>query len=260
LRAQSVANIARVADIQSEIAYREAVGELPREQAAKLRRLAPLDVEAAEAEIAEKRAKTATEEQLREPRIKELQSEAAYKSALAAQRGDLYDVPNPAGGKPLKLTASEAAAYFGQVEARGALARERYIDNVRQARMAEQSAHKDERSRLEQVASAEAKIVGMASAYKEAAIPWMELFNRESEANYVWIHFPNISRGLFSDIESKYDNENTRVVIPPMASGGQPTARDISEAASELGMTVKDYLEKVYFPKKVGRPAPWLPK
>ena len=241
------------ANIQSEISRREAAGEFDREQAAKLRRLASLNAPAALAEMLKDEAQRKHAEAETEKTIEEM--------VRARKR---YTVPNPfKPSEKVELSASEFATYIGNVETRGALARERYLDNVRQAQAATLAARKDERSRLQAIDEAETNILATKPDMRASAEPLMNFVNRESDNPYVWIYFPDVPGNIFRPdrgVESQYDEANTKVPIPPTASGAQPRAKDIYEDAEELGLSVKQYMEQIYFPKKVGRPAPWLPR
>lgn len=306
LRQRGVGGLIDAANLESEIALRETSGELNREQASRIRRLAQYDSALAKAEldqrisqVEENRAQTEARrtllpEQVAEARANAAQSRAAAaasasNAALARERADQerqlfplklqeaqldakgVDIVDQITGRTVNIPRSSAASYLAQQSNLLATTRERRIDNARQAEALKLNALKDDRTRRTAVAEAESKILQNADTpeHRLNISPYNDLFNELADTPYVYIYFPDAPGtavgGIFGAGEGSYkgySDVNKKVDLPPLANGARVTARDVYEAAQAYpggAISVREYLEKEYFPNKVGGKAPWLP-
>jgi hypothetical protein len=246
----------------AETKVRQTSGALSQANADRIERLAGTDLKLAQQELAKLSAEIAATTQRTQIEGKL----ATSKRTVAEREATSYTIPNPLGGPPIKVGPGELTQYLSGIEQRKAQAREHLIDNVRQARAAEATAVKDNTTRLKTIADAETAIVGTKTEFKESAVPWMDVYNKLADSPYVWIYFPEDQPGLkFFGSEGglrKYSESIARVEIPPDKDGKRCTASQIYEAAQAMPggpLTVRQYLEQVYYPKRLNRKPPWQP-
>lgn len=218
----------RVDELRAEIKLRESQRVLNSAQADRLDRMAGLDSNLAKAQLADVISQT---------RMRD------FRSAPVRVR-------DPLSGQDVDLPRDQVDAYLGRQTTLAATMAERRIDNKRQADALQLQMQKDNNSRRAALAETESKIK-LNDNQPAAVTPLVDLFNEQSDAFYVYIHFPDAWGG------GEWQNTNKQVPIPPTKEGRQPTAREIAEKARDAGMTVKDYLEKYYIPRNTGGKAPW---
>lgn len=288
LRQQSVSRILDGFRLNSDLQSAALNRELTQEQVAKIRRLSAYDVEGAVNELALQRAKIKAlnqglafnesderrkiEEEKRRATMAPILENRARSEAEKARIEAKSVTLQGEGMPPFEITSETAAklvpeAMRAQAEARRQERLEaQHQDSVRrQQETVIRTERKDALDRRSDAAKAESTILNPQNKDKKAALePQMDIFNANSPGTGVWIHFPDENPNFFQSfvqgqpnkINAEYAQQNKKVTIPKI-KGIQYTAEEITKAAAELGLTIRQFLEQEIYPR-TGEVPPWL--
>jgi hypothetical protein len=295
LRAGSIQNIFQAANFESELESRALRNEISREELDKVRKLAHLNLPAAQAALENTLAQTA-ESRMRTGRSGVLlpgelagqdvtrrhgeQSIVASESAVRSQEEQLrqsreffplkyqkevidstpYDL-DMGGGKKITLTGKDMSQVLlesGRIADTQANREQVRLVERERFKIAEQ---KSEQERLSTATRAESNLIKPPSKQStESMAPYVDEFNSNSKKPYVYIHFPDINSILPGFLKNKqapseYNNVNKQVPIP-LIQGKQLTAVEIYKLAIAANKTVKQFLEEDVYRER-GEKAPW---
>lgn len=292
LRQQSVGSIIDAHNVMSEIDRREAAGALDVEQANRLRRVAPYDVDLVKQELAKGKAdvafteaKTLTESEQRQydterKRLESLGYQVPIPgvgtgmitgAALPNYLNTLADAESAAASRAATAAHREATAAQREIAAAAREQEKRFqqaatnerLENAR-IQLAE-AQRKNAAQRLADSARAEVNIVDpkKESYTTESAAAEIDLFNSNSEKPYVYVHLPaQVVPGWGILGGGDKPAENRRVDLPERpatesAPARKYTAREIYLMALAARKDVKTFLEEDFYPKAYGKKAPW---